>query len=187
MFNFVLASLTVAVTSAIVCTPDICQGVTQTALNCKGGVIKNGGFCGCTDICARVENEPCYANVFMGVPNTARCDQGLVCAPISLEGFVQGHQCVTQENFNQMVMAGNSGAKLEVSRKAVPRCDTACRRKTLQCTFSMVVYEGQWFAKCDPLGNSLPQQCDNTHHCFCVHPLTGEVREGSKVLGAAQC
>ncbi|XP_005097263.1 uncharacterized protein LOC101852621 [Aplysia californica] len=186
MFRFILASLTVAVASAIVCTPDFCQGVKQQVLDCKGGVIKNGGFCGCTDICAKVENEPCQANFLLGVPNTDRCDDGLVCAPVTLEGFVQGHQCITQEKFLQQNQNGNPD-DLAVSKKSVPHCNTACRRKSLQCTFSMVVYEGQWFAKCDVQGNFLAQQCDNTNHCFCVDQLTGEVQEGSKVLGAAQC
>ena len=47
-------SLMVGLSSAMVCLPEMCDSVTQPLLNCKGAVIKNGGFCGCTDVCAKV-------------------------------------------------------------------------------------------------------------------------------------
>lgn len=49
------AFLTAVVTAgAYVCTPDMCVGVEQANLTCPGSVIKGGGFCGCTDTCAKV-------------------------------------------------------------------------------------------------------------------------------------
>ena len=50
----VALSLMVKLSSAIVCTPELCSGATQPLLDCQGGIIKNGGFCGCTDVCAKV-------------------------------------------------------------------------------------------------------------------------------------
>ena len=44
----------VAVSEAIVCTPQLCGMVKSAPLQCKGSVIKGGGFCGCTDACAKV-------------------------------------------------------------------------------------------------------------------------------------
>ena len=65
-------------------------------------------------------------------------------------------------------------------------CDTPCRRKSSHCAISMIAYRGQWYARCDVEGKFLPQQCDNTRHCFCVD-TDGKVMEGTKVLGDAQC
>merc|ERR1711962_148850 len=185
MFKIILACVIVAVTSAIVCPPDACAGVKQEALNCKDGVLKNAGFCGCTDVCARVENEPCMApNLLLGVPNTKKCDEGLVCVPHRLEGHENGHHCITQANYDVMVKNGQTVA---VSRKSVPVCDTKCRKESRLCKLSMVYFVGQWFAECDQDGNFQKMQCDNTGHCFCVHPLTGEVQKESRVFGKAQC
>ncbi|GFO01800.1 cystine knot toxin [Plakobranchus ocellatus] len=166
---------------AIVCPPNVCDNVQQQPLDCKGGVIKGGGFCGCTDICAKVHGEDCQITSFLGIPNTAVCDEGLTCIPFLLEGSATGHKCVDSS------LVGEDGeTPLFVSRRGM-RCSTPCQRKSLLCTFSMVVYEGQWFAKCDSLGNFHPEQCDNTGHCFCVDRLSGEIQEDSKVLGSANC
>lgn len=56
----VLAALSAA--EAIVCTPDLCKSLaSKEPLECKGSVIKNGGFCGCNDACAKVEIYNYYA------------------------------------------------------------------------------------------------------------------------------
>ena len=44
-----------AVTNAVVCFHGICDHIKKPDLQkCEGGVIKNGGFCGCYDVCAKV-------------------------------------------------------------------------------------------------------------------------------------
>ena len=58
MLTVVFSLALVAASQAIVCTPELCRGVQQKELNCQGELIKNGGFCGCTDICAGVSREP---------------------------------------------------------------------------------------------------------------------------------
>jgi len=177
MLRIILACVAVSVASAIVCTPDMCNGVKQEVLNCKGSVIKNGGFCGCTDVCARVENEPCKDNiVLLGVPNDATCDQGLVCAPLMLEGYDQGHRCQSVDKLQAKV----DGDDLMVSRRQASRCQTACQKKSQMCTFSFVIYEGQWFADCDSNGAFKAKQCDNTQKCWCVNSA-GETLVGSTV------
>lgn len=53
----VILSVLVAGSWAIVCTPEMCAGVEQEKLNCQGEVIKGGGFCGCSDVCAGVSTD----------------------------------------------------------------------------------------------------------------------------------
>lgn len=182
MLRYILSLCVLAKLSlAIVCPPNFCDSVQQPLLDCRGGIIKGGGFCGCTDICARVHGEDCQVDTFLGIPNTAQCDEGLTCTPFLLEGSATGHKCI-----NNSLLGEDGTSNLFVSRRGL-NCQTTCQRKSLMCTISMVVYEGQWFAKCDLEGNFHPEQCDNTGHCFCVNTLTGEIQEGSKVLGSANC
>ena len=54
MYSIVVILSLIAVSSAIVCTPELCSNAHKQELNCPGKVIKNGGFCGCTDVCAKV-------------------------------------------------------------------------------------------------------------------------------------
>merc|ERR1712244_13334 len=181
MLRLLLATVAIASASAIVCTPDMCNGVTQEVLNCKGNVIKNGGFCGCTDVCARVENEPCKDHlVLLGVPNDAVCDQGLVCAPLMLEGYSQGHRCQSQDRLQGKV----DGDELLMSKKRqASGCETACQKKSERCTFSFVIYASQWFADCDANGAFKAKQCQRDQQkCWCVNSA-GETLVGSTVQG----
>lgn len=43
-----------AASKALVCTPELCGMIKAAPLQCKGSIIKGGGFCGCTDACAKV-------------------------------------------------------------------------------------------------------------------------------------
>lgn len=54
MMLFVLILGYFAVGEALVCTPQLCEMVKNTPLQCKGSIVKGGGFCGCTDSCAKV-------------------------------------------------------------------------------------------------------------------------------------
>lgn len=46
---------------AMVCFHGICDKLPKRGpLGCKGSVIKNGGFCGCYDVCAKVKFIPSY-------------------------------------------------------------------------------------------------------------------------------
>ncbi|XP_059174163.1 uncharacterized protein LOC131954470, partial [Physella acuta] len=149
MYRLVLISLTFGLSNAIVCLPTFCENAVQPVLDCKGGIIEHAGFCGCYNICAKIEGESCVLNMpFRGVPNTEICDQGLECVPDVTDGVSFGHKCVKKTD--------------NVSQRALSHCVTACQRKSLMCTISMIVYQGQWFAKCDQEGNFLPEQCDNT-------------------------
>ena len=47
-----------AATNAMVCFKGICDDIKKPdALQCSGGIIKNGGFCGCSDVCAKVRDS----------------------------------------------------------------------------------------------------------------------------------
>ncbi|XP_059162568.1 uncharacterized protein LOC131945952 [Physella acuta] len=172
MFGLVLISLTVGLSSAIVCLPSFCDNIVQPVLDCKGSVIEHSGFCGCYKMCAKVEGESCsLALPLLGVPSTDVCDQGLDCVPSATDGVAQSFTCVRKAK----------------RASTVTHCVTECQRKSLMCSISMAIYEGQWFANCDQEGNFLPEQCDNTNHCFCVDRLTGAIQDGTKVLGSANC
>ncbi|GFR71677.1 equistatin-like [Elysia marginata] len=87
MYRFILIlSLLVQASSAFIqCTEDICDDAEQPPLHCKGGIIMNGGWCGCTDVCAKQRGEPCgwpripVTELLLGGPPPPRCDQGLRC------------------------------------------------------------------------------------------------------------
>ncbi|CAG5133324.1 unnamed protein product [Candidula unifasciata] len=173
-----LSLLTIAsflsLTSAIICPENYCDLVTVLKIECKGSVLRHGGFCDCNQICARIEGETCGILVFMGVNETGICDTGLVCSLVVVDG-VEEHRCT------KVVEAQTTRQPVEET------CGTPCRRKSVHCAISMIVFEGQWFANCDAEGNFLPEQCDNTDHCFCVNTTTGAVLEGTKVIGNANC
>ena len=59
MLKTVICLMFVGYTTAIVCTPQLCESIQQNAkpLECKGAVVKGGGFCGCGDACAKVSIE----------------------------------------------------------------------------------------------------------------------------------
>ncbi|GFS11284.1 cystine knot toxin [Elysia marginata] len=126
MLRYLLSCcLLIKLSLAIVCPPNFCDGVKQPLLDCKGGIINGGGFCGCTDICARVHGEDCDVNTFLGMPNTAQCDEGLTCIPFLLEGSATGHKCV-----NNSLLGEDGGSTLFVSRRGtMDFCHYNCHRQ----------------------------------------------------------
>ncbi|BFZ05040.1 hypothetical protein BsWGS_08079 [Bradybaena similaris] len=187
MLSLLAISALVCLASAFVCPPNYCDHVKQPELNCTGSVIPHTGLCGCYNSCARLEGETCISTHVFGTLRTAVCDTGLVCALTTINGDFEMHKCVkaadVQTTPSQPVEKEVPG---EVKRQTY-QCGTPCRRKSVHCAISMIVYAGQWFAKCDAAGNFLPEQCDNTGHCFCVDTATGAVLDGTKVLGSASC
>lgn len=175
MLRFVVLIATVGYASAIVCTPLLCQGVDRdTPLNCPGSIIKNGGFCGCSDACAKVEGETCQATYMFGMIPAGRCDDGLECVHVTSEHVRLGlGQCQKK----QVVVSNRS-----VQRHAQTRCEQM--RASQQISF--VIYEGQWMAKCDFMGNFESKQCDNQNKCFCVDAKSGQLLTGRQ-LGQVFC
>ncbi|KAK7099527.1 uncharacterized protein [Littorina saxatilis] len=173
-------SLLAGLSSAIVCLPEMCDSVKQPLLDCQGGVVKNGGFCGCTDVCAKIEGEDCQAEFMFGMIPSGQCDQGLHCVKQEHRAFGVGTCAQSHPDVDLGVI--HHGVKREAGK-----VQTRCEQMRLSSMIIMVVYKGQWFPKCDTEGNFLPMQCDNTQHCFCVDKLMGTVQEGTKVLGAANC
>ncbi|WAR01465.1 hypothetical protein MAR_008023 [Mya arenaria] len=55
-----------ALGESMVCFKGICDHIEKTDLVCKGSVIKNGGFCGCNDVCSKQEGESCQAELIRG-------------------------------------------------------------------------------------------------------------------------
>ncbi|KAL8592100.1 hypothetical protein ACOMHN_032570 [Nucella lapillus] len=152
------------------CPPNVCQNIKKPVLNCKGGIIIGGGYCGCYDLCTSVEGEPC---------GSQPCELGLQCVDTNNSPTSVG---VCKKLHPDVDLGYHPHGKRETGHTK-----THCEQMRLSSMISMVVYEGQWFAKCDSLGNFMPMQCDNTGHCFCVDTLSGAVQEGSKVLGHASC
>ncbi|XP_060563427.1 uncharacterized protein LOC132722861 [Ruditapes philippinarum] len=84
MLKFLCLSVLVAAAHAIVCPPNACQMVrcaAVTAESCGGTIKTNGGFCGCCDACITelAEGEKCMSTLFLGVPSTTQCADGLFC------------------------------------------------------------------------------------------------------------
>ncbi|XP_067685687.1 nidogen-2-like [Haliotis asinina] len=82
MLLLFVAACGVLAAEAIVCTPDMCKGSCPDVSDCKGTVKRNGGFCGCCDICVNLlgENEKCTFSFLLGVPSSSQCGPGLHCS-----------------------------------------------------------------------------------------------------------
>ncbi|XP_033752478.1 nidogen-2-like [Pecten maximus] len=159
--------------SAIVCTPELCQGVDRdTPLNCAGSVIKNGGFCGCSDICAKVEGEACQSTYMFGMIPAGRCDDGL--------------ECVHDTSEHSRLGVGSCQMKQDSARSLDGHAQTACEQMRAVQQISFVIYTGQWMAKCDVMGNFQPKQCDNQNKCFCVDIKSGSLLT-ERQLGDVDC
>ncbi|KAL5014122.1 hypothetical protein ScPMuIL_008392 [Solemya velum] len=170
--RIVLLVAFVAVANAMVCLPNACDGVARVEMNCRGSVIKNGGFCGCTDLCAKIEGEQCTPPVFLGLSlSRASCDTGLECrrATTSTTGADQ--------------FSFTCAPVINTSERAVL---TPCQQKRRMMQIILVIYKGMWTPRCDPEGAFLPEQCDNEGQCFCVDQ-NGKTMDGTKVKGNAQC
>ncbi|PVD37347.1 hypothetical protein C0Q70_04346 [Pomacea canaliculata] len=84
LVNILVLSLAVTLTHAIACTPGVCSLVRCAAVtedNCDGRVARNGGFCGCCDLCVRQLNkgESCIEAFLLGLsmPASSECGAGL--------------------------------------------------------------------------------------------------------------
>lgn len=167
-----------AASKALVCTPELCGMIKAAPLQCKGSIIKGGGFCGCTDACAKQVGESCdlpSGPHFFGMLPSGPCDDGLECiSPVT-------------ENHSVMRLGKGVCSKPRQTRKTRSQSYTPCQIMYRQRSISMVVWQGWWLPKCDAEGNFEGEQCDNTGHCFCVTSHNGEVIQSSKVLGSADC
>ncbi|XP_046551920.1 nidogen-2-like [Haliotis rubra] len=148
--------------NAGVCLPELCAQVKQAPLNCAGSVIKGGGFCGCTDVCAKMEGDSCYPTYSHGVMPAELCDTDLVCRKPHTFG---------------------AGTCVKDSPKRSTK--TKCQQMMMASLMTMIVYDGKWTPTCDADGNFTPMQCDFSGHCFCVDSMG--VMHGSKVLGKVNC
>nr|KAG5691956.1 hypothetical protein BaRGS_011347 [Batillaria attramentaria] len=134
----VVLALTSPLASAIVCLPEMCESVTQHLLDCKGGIIKNGGFCGCTDVCAKVklmEGEICQAEHMFGMIPQGTCDSGLHCQKQDHMAFGTG-LCVKSPPDVDLMPTHPAKRQLAAGK-------TRCEQMRLSSMISMVVYEGQ--------------------------------------------
>uniref|UniRef100_K1RFK3 Thyroglobulin type-1 domain-containing protein n=1 Tax=Magallana gigas TaxID=29159 RepID=K1RFK3_MAGGI len=195
-----------AASKALVCTPELCGMIKAAPLQCKGSIIKGGGFCGCTDACAKQVGESCdlpSGPHFLGMLPSGPCDDGLECiSPVTENHSVmrlgkgvcskprQRHCfCVTSHN-GEVIQSSKVLGSADCSSHSPARRDlTQCQQMYQLRMISFVIYQGMWTPKCDAEGKFEPVQCDNTgkfplnesNHCFCVTEITGTVVKGSKV------
>lgn len=160
MLRLVLLSLAVACASAIVCLPDTCSTVRCAAVTeetCVGGTIKrNGGYCGCCDLCVTMlaEGDRCFSSMLLGVPPSSQCREGLICDP-------ESHTCQQAP-----ILAGR--------RQAVSCTDRLQQIRTAQNNGLPLL--GQFIPSCDQDGSYSARQCHGSV-CFCVDP------KGVKISG----
>ncbi|XP_067655754.1 thyroglobulin-like [Haliotis asinina] len=165
---FLAAFVTVG---AIVCTPDMCDGVEKTPLTCPGSVIEGGGFCGCTDSCAKVEGDLCEKSPLLLWPlSHDECDTGLVCDSVgsSLLALLGKGKCVRDTQRKRFVLDDV----------------TACQKMKI-VKASQPTYSDKWIPKCDVNGAFESMQCDLAGRCFCVNSA-GQI-QGSRVQGKVTC
>ncbi|XP_067655753.1 uncharacterized protein [Haliotis asinina] len=167
---FLSAAVTVG---AIVCTPDICDGVEKTPLTCPGSVIEGGGFCGCTDSCAKVEGDLCEKSpLLLGPLSHDECDTGLVCDSVgsSLLALLGKGKCVRDTQRKRFVLDGT---------------ETECERMSYVQQMTMRYWPSKWTPACDDDGNFTPMQCDASGSCFCVN-ATGGIQT-ARIPGHVDC
>ena len=92
LFLAILAASLVA-SNAIVCFHGICDDIKKPdPLQCAGTVIKNGGFCGCYDVCAKVILSLWHLIVRSYIP-VDRVDFVPTCLAIVNWKFANGYFC----------------------------------------------------------------------------------------------
>eukprot|EP00745_Piridium_sociabile_P007692 TRINITY_DN15138_c0_g1_i1.p1 TRINITY_DN15138_c0_g1~~TRINITY_DN15138_c0_g1_i1.p1 ORF type:complete len:232 (-),score=35.17 TRINITY_DN15138_c0_g1_i1:292-987(-) len=142
MLRLVLLSVAVACASAIVCMPDTCSRVrcaAVTAESCVGGTIKrNGGFCGCCDLCVTqlAEGDRCISYMPVGVPATTECQEGLICDPHTYTCQPTARQTLScAERLQQIHAAQTNG--LPLLGQFIPVCEADGTYFARQCHGSM--------------------------------------------------
>lgn len=172
MLRFVLLSLAVACTNAIVCMPDMCQTVrcaAVTAENCVGGnIVPNGGFCGCCDACViqLAEGDKCFGDLLMGVPSHSHCGDGLYCDPNTL-----------------------TCARAVAKKQVLLQTQTAvsCAQRLLeiqQAQQNGMPLLGQFIPQCDVDGSYSARQCHGSE-CYCVDPTGHKIQGYTGSIGDA--
>ncbi|KAF8782887.1 hypothetical protein HNY73_013120 [Argiope bruennichi] len=73
----------VAVASAIVCPKNYCEKIKCKEVSCSSDqkYTEHATFCGCCPACLNIiqKGESCFSLLFLGVPPTSTCDEGLYC------------------------------------------------------------------------------------------------------------
>uniref|UniRef100_A0A4Q8K5Q2 U11-Hexatoxin-Hc1a_1 n=1 Tax=Hadronyche cerberea TaxID=1107879 RepID=A0A4Q8K5Q2_HADCE len=84
MLRVFLIAFLVTLAQSIVCLKDSCNNVTCQPTCCQRNqiLVKNGGFCGCCDLCVTQlgEGEMCPIRLEGGTPPTSSCAAGLICS-----------------------------------------------------------------------------------------------------------
>ncbi|XP_025083284.1 saxiphilin-like [Pomacea canaliculata] len=162
LVNILVLSLAVTLTHAIACTPGVCSLVRCAAVtedNCDGRVARNGGFCGCCDLCVRQLNkgESCIEAFLLGLsmPASSECGAGLTCNS-------QTHIC----------------EELLLSKRADPQ---TCQER-LQQLQSGVHLLGQFLPTCAQDGTYAARQCHGSV-CYCVDPSGVKIADYSASIG----
>lgn len=173
MYSFIALAI-IAATSALDCGPETCAVVgLSLPLQCKGSIIKNGGFCGCYDVCAKQAGESCQARPGLdGRSSYGTCEPGLICVP-----------------HGEMVSLGYGRCHIPRTPRFLDTFhnpSTPCEEQRRARLLSMVVWVGQWTPVCDHQGNFVPHQCDNNNSCFCVDTHSGKMLT-EKSLGQVDC
>ncbi|OWF52371.1 hypothetical protein KP79_PYT18539 [Mizuhopecten yessoensis] len=168
----ILAWAIIGAASAL-CGPETCAVVGPSLpLNCKGTIIKNGGYCGCYDVCAKQAGESCQARPGLDGRSTyGTCEPGLICVP-----------------HGEMVSLGYGRCHIPRTTRWLTSMthNTPCEQMRRARLLSMAVWQGEWTPVCDALGNFYTHQCDNKGQCFCVETHSGKMLT-VKTLGAVDC
>ncbi|CAL1541707.1 unnamed protein product [Lymnaea stagnalis] len=73
-------------TDAVVCATNFCELADCAPItNCNGKVVKNGGFCGCCDLCVTVlkPGDTCFYLFMSGMPSTVTCPDHYHCDSVT--------------------------------------------------------------------------------------------------------
>ncbi|GFY60187.1 uncharacterized protein TNIN_436311 [Trichonephila inaurata madagascariensis] len=82
--TLILLLVGISIANAIVCLPNYCDDVSCDSVSCSSDeeYTEHGTFCGCCPACLKIirKGESCaFLFTGIGLPPTAKCDEGLMC------------------------------------------------------------------------------------------------------------
>ncbi|XP_050406766.1 thyroglobulin isoform X1 [Patella vulgata] len=170
------------VSEAIVCPPGICAAVSCLRVDNCDGMVKNSGYCGCCPVCVKQlgENESCMQSIFIGVPATAECGEGLTCDILHAKCIKKSANMNTRDIVTCATAHQKYMAQQHMLGAEEPKCETDGTYSAVQCEGSRcycVSPEGQQlgFTVNRSESKNMDCKCARDQHAYSATGLIGKL------------